>query len=143
MRSPLAAFAALLIVCSAPPAIAAGAAPSEAEAESARAIDVLNLITPVLKDGKLDNYLFLNVRIHLADGVDVWRARDKGHFLRDALLRTTHSRQWIAIASADGVDQPAAAEAIAVAGRAVLGAGTVKSVEILDVTSLRAVRPRK
>ncbi|MBL8560111.1 MAG: hypothetical protein JNM47_15410 [Hyphomonadaceae bacterium] len=131
----------LVLACAAAPAplMAAGAEKSEkqGEAESARAVDVLNLVVPVVREGRLVNYVFLNARIQLSPGTDVWRARDKGHFLRDALLKAVH-RQSIVDSTRDDAVNPAATQAlVAATAREVLGANAVRSVEILSVSSLR------
>jgi hypothetical protein len=121
------------------PAQAAGAEKKE-EAESARATDVLNLVVPVVRQGRLVNYVFINARIQLAGGVDVWKARDKGAFLRDALLKAVH-RQSIAHPERDDSVDPAAAQAlIARVARQTLGQDAVRSVEILSVSSLKQGR---
>ena len=131
----------LLLAFAAPaPAAFANEAKSSEEGESARAMDVLNLVTPVVRNGRLVNYLFINARIQLSPSVDLWRTREKGHFLRDALLKAVHRRS---VAAADRDDQidPAATQALITAvARQTLGANAVRSVEILSVSSLRQGR---
>lgn len=110
------------------------------EAESARAVDVLNLVVPVIREGRLVNYVFVNARIMLSPRTDVWQARDKGHFLRDALLKAVH-RQSIADSTRDdAINAPVAQALIADVARQVLGANAVRSVEILSVSTLRQGR---
>lgn len=128
---------AFVLLVSSPVAVWAAGAEKKEEAESARAVDVLNLVVPVVREGRLVNYVFINARIQLAPGTDVWRARDKGHFLRDALLKAVH-RQSIADSVRDDAVNPAATQSlIAAVARQVLGANAVRSVEILSVSSLR------
>jgi hypothetical protein len=127
---------ALALSCGAAPS-AGAAGPAPVNSESARAIDVLNLITPVVSNGKLSDYLFLSVRIQLADGVDVWKARDKGHFLRDALLKASHKERLTQVSNPAAIDEAAAQAVIGRTANAVLGANAVKSIEILGVTSLK------
>lgn len=130
------ALALFLAAASPAPAFAAGAEKKD-EGESARAVDVLNLVVPVVRQGRLVNYVFVNARIQLAPGTDIWRARDQGHFLRDALLKAVH-RESIADSTRDDAVNPAAAQTlIAATARQVLGANAVRSVEILSVSSLR------
>ena len=131
---------ALLLACSAPaPAVFANEEKS-GEAESARAMDVLNLVAPVVRNGRLVNYLFINARIQLAPGVDVWRTREKGHFLRDALVRAVH-RQSIAAVDRDDQINPVVTQAlISTVARQTLGANAVRSVEIINFSSLRQGR---
>lgn len=111
------------------------------EAESARAMDVLNLVVPVVRQGRLVNYVFVNARIQLAPGVDIWKARDKGAFLRDALLKAVHRQSIVDSQRDDAINAPAAIALIATVGRQILGADAVRSVEILSVSSLRQGRP--
>ena len=131
---------ALALAASAPaPAVFANEEKSGG-AENARAMDVLNLVAPVVRNGRLVNYLFINARIQLAPGVDVWQTREKGHFLRDALVRAVH-KQSIAAADRDDQINPAATQAlISTVARLTLGANAVRSVEILNVSSLRQGR---
>lgn len=103
-------------------------------------MDVLNLVVPVVRDGRLVNYLFLNARIHLANGVDVFRTREKGHFLRDALLKAVHRRSIASAARDDEIDRTAAEALVTAVARQTLGANAVRSVEILSVSSLRPGR---
>ena len=134
------ALALLLAMAVPQPATAAAAEKAAVEGESARAMDVLNLVTPVVRDGRLVNYLFINARIQLAPGVDVWRTREKGHFLRDALLKAVHRRSIAAADRDDQLDPVAAQTLIGAVARQTLGANAVRSVEILSVSSLRQGR---
>lgn len=115
---------------------------SQQEAESARAMDVLHLPAPVVRNGKLVAYLFVSARIHLGERTDIWRARDKGHFVRDALLRAIHRRSLAAAGRDDQVDTAAAAALIAEVTRQVLGPDSVKRVDILGVSQLRVAQSR-
>jgi hypothetical protein len=57
---------------------------------SARSMDAPYLAVPVIREGQLVNYLFVSIRIEIAQGVDLWRTRERAHFLRDALVRASH-----------------------------------------------------
>lgn len=64
----------------------------EGEAQlSSRSMDAPYLAVPVVRDGRLVNYLFVSVRIEVANGVDLWRTRERAQFLRDALVRASHA----------------------------------------------------
>lgn len=131
----------LLLAFAAPaPAAFAETAKASEEGESARAMDVLNLVTPVVRDGRLVNYLFINARIQLSPSVDLWSTREKGHFLRDALLKAVHRRSVAAATRDDQIDPVAAQALITTVARQTLGANAVRSVEILSVSSLRQGR---
>lgn len=132
---------AALLALGAPVASAAGPDKEKsAEGESARAMDVLNLIVPVVREGRLVNYLFVNARIQLAPGIDVFRTREKGHFLRDALLKAVHRRSVAAADRDDQIDSAAAQALILGVARQTLGPNVVRSVEILSVSTLRSGR---
>lgn len=60
-------------------------------ATSARSMDAPYLAVPVVREGHLVNYLFVSLRIEIAPQVDLWRTRERAHFLRDALVRASHS----------------------------------------------------
>jgi hypothetical protein len=132
------ALCALGSLAAASPAAAQPAAEKSAEGESARAMDVLNLIVPVVRNGRLVNYLFVNARIQLSTGVDPFRTREKGHFLRDALLKAVHRRSIADATRDDQIDRAAAQALILEVARQQLGANVARSVEILGVSSLRS-----
>jgi hypothetical protein len=58
---------------------------------SSRSMDAPYLAVPVVRDGRLVNYLFVSIRVEIAAGVDLWRTRERAHFLRDALVRASHA----------------------------------------------------
>jgi hypothetical protein len=138
IRALILALAASLALPS--PAAFAEAAAKAAQGESARAMDVMNLEAPVVRDGRLVNYLFINARIQLAPGVDVFRTREKGHFLRDALLKAVHRRSVAVADRDDTLDRAAAIALITATARQTLGDNAIRSVEILSVSSLRQGR---
>jgi hypothetical protein len=138
----LAAAAAALLVFGAAPLVAAPAAHAAGKAESAKAdaeryIEADNVITPVLRNGRLANYLFVSVRVDLPDQGDIWRLRSRSHFLRDALLRATHRASLVDAADDRKLNQAAALAAFRAAAVEVLGANGVKSVSITQVQSLK------
>ncbi len=134
---------ALLLTLAAPAPAALAEAKKAEEGESARAMDVLNLVVPVVREGRLVNYLFLNARIQLGPGVDLWGTREKGHFLRDALIKAVHKRSLAAADRDDAIDTAATQALISAVARQTLGANAVRSVEILSVSSLRQGRPAR
>lgn len=127
----------MLTTVAAAPLAQAQPAAKEEKAGAGQFIAVQNLVTPVVRDGRLVNYLFINCRIQMAPGVDVWRAREKGHFLRDALIRAVHRRSLASPDRVDQLDQAAAQALITSVARQVLGAQSVASVQIVGVSSLR------
>jgi hypothetical protein len=60
------------------------------EDPSARTIDILNLPFPVARQGRLVNYIFVSLQLTPAQGQDIWKLRERTHFLRDAYLKLVH-----------------------------------------------------
>jgi len=103
----------------------------EEAAASSRSMDAPYLAVPVIRDGQLVNYLFVSIRIEISPNVDLWRTREKAHFLRDALLRASHSND---LASAEDTNVLNEAQAIAVyraAAVQALGERAVGSISIV------------
>ncbi len=80
----------------------------EGAATSSRSMDAPYLAVPVVRDGRLVNYLFVSIRIEIAPAVDLWRTRERAQFLRDALVRASHANDL-----ADPHDNNALNEALA------------------------------
>jgi len=58
--------------------------------DDGRGVEVPNLVVPVTRDGRLETYVFVSVRLHVAPGVDPWRVRGRAHYIRDAMVRAAH-----------------------------------------------------
>lgn len=59
--------------------------------EFARAIDVPGVVVPIFTETReLRGYIFVNVRFLVAEGRDVWKYRDKAHFIRDQVIALAH-----------------------------------------------------
>jgi hypothetical protein len=109
----------------------------EAENSADRQMVAPNIVTPVVRDGKLVNYLFVTVEVDFTDQANAIKVRDRAHFLRDALLKTTHRLPLADPTHDDQLDKPAALAAFRMAAKDALGAENVKSVSIVGVDSLR------
>ena len=67
----------------APPARAGGE-------EEAGAVGIAGVGLPVIAGGRIRNYVFVSLRLHLARGADAAAIRNKDAFFRDALVRAAH-----------------------------------------------------
>lgn len=93
------AIAAAMIASTMLAGLAAAAGPQEnakargegGEELSSRSMDAPYLAVPVLREGRLVNYLFVSIRVEISSAVDLWRTREQAHFLRDALVRASHA----------------------------------------------------
>jgi hypothetical protein len=132
-----ASLAALFVALAAPTALAAGGKADSKKSDVERFIVADNVITPVVRDGRLQNYLFVTVRVDLPDKADVWRLRTRSAFLRDALLRAGHRAQLGDPQNDRALNEAAALAAFRAAAVVSLGADGVKSVSIAQVQSLK------
>jgi hypothetical protein len=113
------------------------AATAEKEAATDRQITAPNIVTPVVRDGKLVNYLFVTIQVDLTDNANVLKLRDRAHFLRDALLRASHRIMLADPDHDDKLNSQAALPVFKAATEEALGAANVKKVTITTVDSLR------
>jgi hypothetical protein len=117
-------------------------ASSEGESEAGgRNMDAPYLAVPVVRDGRLLNYLFVSVRFNIAPGVDLWRTREKAAFLRDALVRASHATALADANDPNALDRGRAIALYSGVARQVLGERTVQSVSIISSYSSRGGPP--
>jgi hypothetical protein len=130
-----------LVLALAPPSALAASAPAAAakteEVGADRKVVAPNVVTPVVREGKLVNYLFVTVEVELADGANVMQLRDRAQFLRDSLLRATHRAALADPADDKRLNYAAAKPIFVAAANEALGASNVKKVNIGTVDSLR------
>jgi hypothetical protein len=69
---------------------ARASAPSGGASPAGQNIDLAPVALPVVFNGRVVNYVFLNIRINLSPGADVARFRAREPYLRDALVRAAH-----------------------------------------------------
>jgi hypothetical protein len=89
MMAPASALAAPPKAESADKAAARKAAADEKE--FIQSVEVSGLAFPVFdEEGRILNYIFVSGRLLVAEGKDPWKYREKGHFIRDAVLAAAH-----------------------------------------------------
>ena len=127
----------LLLLFSAAPAFAGSAA------APLQYVDVGPLALPVVQQGKLCNYVFVTVRLHLVPEADAETWRSKEPYFRDALVRAGHRTPFVIPGDWMKLDQAALkrsmlTEAIRIAGRNIF-----TSIEVIRSAPQRwAVPPR-
>lgn len=100
-----------------------------------RTMDAQYLAVPVVRDGRLVNYLFVSIRIQIAPGVDLWRTRERAQFLRDALVRASHANALADPNNNNALNQSLAIQVYRQAAAQTLGAGAVAGVTIVSTYS--------
>lgn len=106
-------------------------------AASSRGMDAPYLAVPVIRDGRLANYLFVSIRIEISERVDLWATREKAHFLRDALVRVSHSADLADPNDANALDEARAIAAYRAVAIETLGERAVGPITITASYSSR------
>lgn len=102
---------------------------------SSRSMDAPYLAVPVVRDGQLVNYLFVSIRIEIAAGVDLWRTRERAHFLRDALVRASHANDLVDPENNNVLNEARAIEVYRAAAVHALGERAVGAITIVATYS--------
>ena len=100
-----------------------------------RTMDAPYLAVPVIRDGRLVNYLFVSLRIQISPRVDLWRTREKAQFLRDALVRASHANALADPNDTNALNQALAIQVYRAAAMQTLGAQAVAGVTIVSTYS--------
>lgn len=109
-----------------------GAAPATLEIE--------NLGLPVIADGRLRNYVFVEVRLLIAAGQPQEAVRAKAPYLRDALVRAAHATPFTRPNDWNSLDATALSAAMMRAAATIVGRGKVTRVELVAQTPRRRLR---
>lgn len=102
---------------------------------SSRSMDAPYLAVPVVRDGQLVNYLFVSIRIEISGAVDLWRTRERAHFLRDALVRASHAHDLSDPEDPNALNEARAVEVYRAAAVQALGDRAVAGVSIVATYS--------
>jgi hypothetical protein len=97
-----------------------------------RTMDAPYLAVPVVRGGRLVNYLFVSLRIQISPRVDLWRTREKAQFLRDALVRASHANDLADPNDNNALNQALAIQVYREAAIRTLGAQAVAGVTIIS-----------
>ncbi len=104
---------------------------------TARSMDASYLAVPVVRDGRMVNYLFVSVRVEIAAGVDLWQTRERAHFLRDALVRACHGADLSDPQDSNALNEAHAIDVFRAAAVQALGPSAVGAVSIIATYSSR------
>lgn len=125
-RSLLAAGTVALAGAAAAPVVA-----SDKPAAGAAALGIAGVGLPVIADGRLRNYVFVSLRLHLGAGKTVEQMRAKEPFFRDALVKAAHRTPFTVPGDWTRLDERRIQAALVAAGNAISGRGSIARVEII------------
>lgn len=133
MPRGLTVLLACLFLASAPPAFAAGekksdGAPSDADLR----LDLCGVGLPILKDGKVINFVFIRARIQLNPGLTKPEIEAREPFIREGLVRAAYRSPLNTGTEYMAVDPKKFEAVLLKEALTALGANRIRSVELRD-----------
>ena len=106
-------------------------------------VDLLPIALPVNFDGRLVNYIFVNVRINLTRSANAAELRTREPFFRDALVRAGHRTPFLVAGDLEKVDAAKISASLMHDAVAIAGPGVISSVVVTSQAPQRRVaRPQ-
>lgn len=118
-----------------------GARASDSGGNAPVTVNIDNLGLPVISEGRLRNYVFVQIRLILAPGQDQAALRAKTPYLRDALVKAAHRTPFTRPGDWSSLDAGRMAAALRRSATALVGRGVVANVEVTSQTPRRRLRP--
>jgi len=87
---------------------------------------------PVIVGGRLRNYVFVSLRLHLGGSATPETMRTKEAFLRDALVRASHRTPFVVPDDWTRIDAAAVSASLMRSAATIAGRGAVTRVEIVS-----------
>ncbi len=133
LRRDLIAAAAVL-----PPVLAAERAMAgEEPATGGAMLNIAGVGLPVIADGRIRNYVFVSLRLHLGGSATAENMRPKEPYFRDALVRSSHRTPFTVPDDWTRLNGPAISASLMRSAAAIAGRGKVTSVEIVSQSPRR------
>ncbi|WP_298748237.1 hypothetical protein [uncultured Brevundimonas sp.] len=111
----------------------AGADPAAARAGAAGAsLGIAGVGLPVIAGGRIRNYVFVSLRLHLGGAATPESMRPKEPYLRDALVRAGHRTPFVLPGDWTRIDTAALSASLMRAAASIAGRGIVTRVEVVS-----------
>ena len=117
----------VLAALSATPADASG---KKADLDSTPYVDLAPTGLPIIVDGRLVNYVFVEVRLHVTPGHDSLALKAKEPWYRDAMVRAGHRRSFVKAGSRTEVDEARLKAVVLAEARRISGPKAFDGVEL-------------
>jgi hypothetical protein len=116
------------------PVLAAGraAAASDTPAPGGQSLNMPGVGLPIIVGGRLRNYVFVSLRLHLGGSATPESMRTKEAFLRDALVRAGHRTPFVVADDWTRIDPAALSASLMRAAATIAGRGQVARVEVVS-----------
>lgn len=122
-----------LMIAVAGPAYASGA-PPEKDKKVGQYVDLSPVALPVVVDGQLINYIFVQARVNLTPSADSPKLREKEPYFRDALVRAAHRTPFTDVTDYTKIDEAKLKVALKREAIVIAGAKNVGTVTVLSQT---------
>ena len=113
-------------------AVASGAAASDNAPAAGGSLSMPGVGLPIIAGGRLRNYVFVSLRLHLGGSATPETMRTKEAYLRDALVRAGHRTPFVVADDWTRVDAAAVSASLMRSAATIAGRGAVTRVEIVS-----------
>lgn len=108
------------------PALAAGD-----EKPAAAVVNLQGVGLPVIADGRVRNYVFVSIRLHLSGSASMEAVRAKDAHFRDALVKAAHRTPFTLARDWSQLDAVALSRSLMASATRIAGQGKIGRVEVL------------
>ena len=119
-------------------AVATAAAAEDAPA-GGQSLSMPGVGLPIIAGGRLRNYVFVSLRLHLGGSATPETMRPKEAFLRDALVRAGHRTPFVVVGDWTRIDTVALSTSLMRSAATIAGRGSVTRVEIVSQAPRRRI----
>jgi hypothetical protein len=137
-RDLIAASTVLPVVAAATPAAASDRAPA-----AGGVLNISGVGLPIIVGGRIRNYVFVSVRLHLGGSTTPESMRPREAYLRDALVRAGHRTPFVVADDWNRIDANALSASLVRSAATIAGRGSVARVEVLSQAPRRRVAPTR
>ncbi|MDQ8030351.1 MAG: hypothetical protein REJ23_16630 [Brevundimonas sp.] len=113
-------------------AVASSAAASEDKPSGGASVNISGVGLPVISGGRIRNYVFVSMRLHLGGSATIESMRGKEAYLRDALVRAAHRTPFVVADDWTRIDGNAMSASLIRSAATICGRGSVARVEIIS-----------
>lgn len=113
-------------------AVASTAVASEKPAAGGATLNISGVGLPIIAGGRVRNYVFVSMRLHLGGSATVESMRGKEAYLRDALVRAGHRTPFVVPNDWTLIDTNALSASLIRSAATIAGRGSVSRVEIIS-----------
>lgn len=108
-----------------------------AAAPAPAAFDMAGVGLPIIVGGRVRNYVFIALKLHLGAGYALEAVRAKEPYLRDALVRAGHATPFVLADDWTRLDEAALSASVIRSAARLIGPGAVTRVEIVSQAARR------